>query len=172
MTELKINQLPKYDMSDIPTDCCPRFKPEGWDDKLLHFKDKLFVKVTTRSLFYFPINMGSVFKNVLNAIQDAHAVDMEQFLILSHDISPWKAEHFFAVTKEVPGQEVVHMNGDFMTHVFEGPYKEAPNWYKEMQHIVEKAGKKVEEIYLFYTTCPKCSKYYGKNYVVGFGKTG
>ena len=29
---------------------------------------------------------------------------------------------------------------------------------------------KAENIYFFYTTCPKCSKYYGENYVVAVAK--
>lgn len=28
-------------------------------------------------------------------------------------------------------------------------------------------GRSVKKAYFFYTTCPKCAKIYGKNYVVG-----
>ena len=31
-------------------------------------------------------------------------------------------------------------------------------------------GKTTKKFYLFYTTCPKCSKYYGKNHVIGFAE--
>ena len=58
---MKINALPKYDMSDNPTGCCPRFKPEGWDEQELSFTKKRFLKAKTRSLFYIPINIGSVY---------------------------------------------------------------------------------------------------------------
>ena len=50
---MDINALPKYDMSDNPTNCCPRFNTDGWDEQELHFKDKLFVKTKTRSIFIF-----------------------------------------------------------------------------------------------------------------------
>jgi hypothetical protein len=66
----------------------------------------------------------------------------------------------------VPGQEMIHMTGDYLTKVFEGPYKNAPEWEKEMKAFVESKGKQVNKTYFFYTTCPKCAKYYGKNYVV------
>lgn len=56
---MEINALPKYDKSYNPTNCCPRFKPEGWNEQELRFRNKLFVKANTRSIFHIPINMGS-----------------------------------------------------------------------------------------------------------------
>ena len=164
------NKLPEYDMSDNPTGCCPKFKPEGWNEQELHFKDKLFVKFTTRSLFHIPVNMGHVFSKVSKKIEKAGAVDTHQFIVLTNDVSPWRSEHYFAVTKDVPDEQMEHLSGDFITKVFEGPYKNAPKWYHEMEEHVEHMGRKPEKIYFFYTTCPKCAKYYGKNYVVGVAK--
>lgn len=163
---METNALPRYDASDNPTNCCPRFKPEGWDEQELYFMDKLFIKARTRSLFHIPINMGSVFRKVGTAMEDAHAIDENQFIVLSYDPSAWTAEHYFAVTKDVPGQEMVHMSGDFLTRVFEGPYKNAPKWEKEMEAYVKSKGKQVKKIFFFYTTCPKCARVYGKNYLV------
>jgi len=160
------NALPKYDMSDNPTNCCPRFKPEGWDGQELHFKDKLFVKTKTRSIFHIPLNMASVFPKTFNAIEKAQAQNNDQFIVLSHDPSAWTGEHYFSVSKDVPGQKMVHMTGDFLTKVFEGPYKNVPKWEKEMDAFVKSKGKRLQKTYFFYTTCPKCAKYYGKNYLV------
>ena len=164
---METNALPRYDASENPNDCCPRFKPEGWDEQDLHFEDKLFVKATTRSLFHIPLNMGTVYPQITDAIEAVDAFDMEQVIVLSHDPSAWRAEHFFSVLKEVPGQEMVHLSGDFITKVFEGPYKNAPKWEKELEAFVKRRGKQVKKTYFFYTTCPKCAKYYGENYVVG-----
>lgn len=163
---MEINILPKYDGSDNPTNCCPRFNPEGWDEQDLHFDNKLFVKAHTRSVFHVPLNMGSVFPKTIKAIENADAQDMDQFIVLSRDPSAWRAEHLFSVTKEVPGQETVKLSGDYLTKVFEGPYKNAPKWEKEMEAFVNSKGKEVLKTYFFYTTCPKCAKYYGKNYMV------
>ena len=66
---MKENRLPIYDANDIPTGCCPRFKTEGWDEQELHFKNKLFVKATTRSLFHIPINMNRVFPKTFKQIE-------------------------------------------------------------------------------------------------------
>ena len=163
---MNINTTPAYDSSDNPTSCCPRFNPEGWDEQELHFKDKLFVKAGTRSLFHIPLNMGTVFPAIFKAIQDAHAQNIEQFIVLSDDSSAWHGEHFFSVTTEVPGLEMAYISGDFITKVFEGPYKDAPKWEKEMEAFIRSKGKQVLKTYFFYTTCPKCAKYYGKNYTV------
>lgn len=167
---MNTNQLPTYDQSDNPTGCCPRFKPEGWDKQDLHFEDKLFVKATTRNLMHIPINMGKVFQKTFEAIEKADAYDPEHFVVLTRDVSPWKSEHYFAVTREVPGEEHVKLNGDFTTRVFEGPYKNAPDWYAHFQEELKEAGQELKDLYFFYTTCPKCAKAYGKNYVVGFAK--
>jgi len=164
---MEVNVTPKYDMSDNETNCCPRFNPEGWDGQELHFKDKLFVKTKTISFLHIPLNMGSVYPKTFKAIEDAQAFDMENVLVLSYDPSSWRGEHYFAVTKEVPGQEMVKFTGTYLTKVFEGPFKNAPQWCKSMEEYVTSKGKSLEKTYFFYTTCPKCIKHYGKNYVVG-----
>lgn len=163
---METNALPKYDASDNPTNCCPRFKSEGWDGAELHFEDKLFVKAKTRSIFHVPINMSSVYPKTFADIEQAGALDNDNFIVLSHDPSAWIGEHYFAVTKDVPGHEMVRMSGDFITKVFEGPYKNAPIWLKEMEEFVKSKGKQVKKTYFFYTTCPDCAKVYGENYLV------
>lgn len=89
------------------------------------------------------------------------------FLTLSHDPSPWKAEHYFAVEKDVPQEETIRLSGKYITKVFEGPYSNMRKWMQEMQKFVESKNYKSKKSYFFYTTCPKCTKHYGKNYVVG-----
>jgi hypothetical protein len=163
---MEINALPKYDMSDNPTGCCPKFKPEGWDEQELSFQDKRFLKAKTKSIFHIPINMGSVYPKTFEDIMQAKAFSDDNFVVLSYDPSPWTGEHYFSVTKDVPGHEMVRITGDFLTKVFEGPYKNAPKWMKEMEVYVEGKGRQVKKTYFFYTACPKCAKAYGENYVV------
>ena len=164
---MDINALPNYDMTDNPTGCCPRFDPENWDAQELHFRDKLFVRAKTRSIAHIPLNMGSVFRKTFQAIENAGAQNDSDFIVMSRDKSAWSAEHLFAVDKEIPGKDMVRMTGDFITKVFEGPYKEVPRWCKELSESIRAQGKETKQTYFFYTTCPKCAKTYGKNYVVG-----
>jgi hypothetical protein len=161
------NELPKYDGSDKATGCCPRFNPAGWDGQELHFRDKPFVKATSRSLMHVPLNMGSMFARVQKHIDEAGAAEPDQVVVLSRDISPWKTEHLFAVSRPVPGEEMTRLSGDFVTKVFEGPYSHGREWHADMQQLVRERHRAPGDVYFFYTTCPKCAKAYGKNYVVG-----
>jgi len=56
--------------------------------------------------------MGGVFEKSFNAIEATDALDTENLIILSYDPSPWSAEHYFSVRKEVPGQTMVRLSGD------------------------------------------------------------
>lgn len=161
------NALPKTDLQDNPTGCCPRFQPEEWEEQELHFEDKPFVHVKTRSVMHMPLNMGSVFPQTFKAIEAAQAMPENEFVVLSNDRSAWSSDHYFAVTKTVPKQEMVFLSGSYLTKVFEGPYKDAGRWQKEMERFVAAQGRKLVKNYFYYTTCPKCAKVYGKNYVVG-----
>lgn len=163
---MDINETPAYDSSDNPTGCCPRFHPGPWDAQELRFERKPFVRSSTVSMFHVPLNMGSVFSKTMAAIQEAHA-ETDRFLVLSHDDSAWHADHLFAVERDVPGADMVHLTGTYLTKVFEGPFSKTGEWCREMESFAKQKGKQIATQYFFYTTCPRCAKVYGKNYVVG-----
>jgi hypothetical protein len=119
---------------------------------------------------HIPLNIGLVFKKTLGRIQDAGAAPSDERLTLSTDPSPWRGEHLFAVTKDVPGAEMTTLSGRYLTKVFEGPYRDAGKWARETASFVASKGKQLRKLYFFYTTCPKCAKHYGENYVVAFAE--
>jgi hypothetical protein len=164
---MEINALPKCDMSVNTTGCCPKFNPEGWDGQELHFRDKPFVRATTRSVMHAPVNMGKVFGRVQRHVDEAGGFDPDDIIVLSRDVSPWESEHYFAMARPVPGEETATLSGDFVTKVFEGPYRKARDWHGELKELARRRGKEDGDVYFFYTTCPKCAKAYGANYVVG-----
>ena len=161
------NTLPKYDDSVNTTGCCPKFNPEGWDGQELHFEGKLFVRATTRSVMHIPVNMGHVFERVFAHMEEAGAADNGDMIVLSRDLSAWEGEHLFSASKPVEGEEMTTLSGDFLTKVFEGPYREAKRWHAEMESLARSKGHDPKSVWFCYTTCPKCAKAYGKNYVVG-----
>lgn len=167
---MQTNTLPAFDMSDNTTGCCPRFNPDGWDGAELQFRDKTFVRAKTLSVMHIPINMGKVFSRVLGRIEAADAMGKDDFVVLSRDLSAFESEHLFAVSKSIPDEEMTTLSGNFVTKVFEGPYQKAKDWYQEMVDLMRARGQDPGDIWFFYTTCPKCAKAYGKNYVVGFAK--
>ncbi len=54
----------------------------------------------------------------------------------------------------------------FLTKVFEGPFKDAGRWAREMKDYVKSKGKESKKMNLYYTTCPSCAKVYGKSHTV------
>ena len=160
--------LPELDVAESETGCCPRFEPTAWDNQVFQFDSWPFVRAKTANFLHIPLNIGPVFTRTFQKIQKAEAAPDKTYLVLSRDASAWRGEHLFLVTKDVPESEMVTLSGTFLAKVFEGPYREAKNWCNEMGTYVAEQGKKLKSSYFFYTTCPKCAKHYGKNYVVGF----
>ena len=75
-----------------------------------------------------------------------------------------------AVKIQIPDAENVKFCGTFLSKVFDGSYNDVPKWIKEMAPWVASKGKSVKKYYFYYTTCPKCAKIYGHNYVVAFAE--
>ena len=151
------------------TGCCPRFNPEPWDEKEVIFQDKLFVKDHVRSFFHIPLNFGKVMVRNMEKIQAADALVPEP-VMLSDEKSLWGADIYIAVAKDVPDSEMARISGTFLTKVFEGPYKNVGQWVKEMKSYVKSKAREIKKMYFFYTTCPKCAEFYGKNYTVILAK--
>ena len=147
------------------TGCCPRFNPDPWDEKEVIFDNKLFITDRVKSFFHIPLNFGKVMVKNMEMIKRADAL-MPEPLMLSDENSLWGSDIYIAVTKEVPGAEMARISGTYLTKVFEGPYKNAGQWAKEMKDYVISKAKELKKMYFFYTTCPKCAKVYGKNYTV------
>ena len=167
---MEANVLPSMNISAETMGCCPKFNPEGWGGRHLNFKDKRFVRATTRSVLHVPINMGSVFSRVQEHIEDAAVQDADSYLTLSRDLSSSESEHYLAVTGDVADEEMTTLSGDFITRVFERSYKHARDWMHAMKTAAEAAGYTAKQFFMFYTTCLTCAKAYGKNYVVDFAE--
>jgi hypothetical protein len=151
------------------TGCCPRFEPGPWDGKEVTFKDRLFIKDHVTSFFHIPLNFGKVMVRNMEKIAQAGAI-ADKPLMLVDENSLWGADIYIAVSKAVSGAETARISGTFLTKVFEGPYKNIRNWVKEMTGYVQSKRKSPQKLYFFYTTCPKCAEYYGKNYTVLLAK--
>lgn len=152
-----------------PEECCPRFDPAPWDEKVVTWQDRTFVKDRVTSLFHIPLNYGAVMARNLEPLKAAGAL-ADPRLIVTDENSLWGADVYFEVVKDVPGRDLVRMSGTFLAKVFEGPFSNVRKWMEDMSAYVARQGKKVEKLYFFYTTCPICAKKYGKNYVVLLAK--
>jgi hypothetical protein len=145
--------------------CCPQFHPETWDEQEVTWENKKFVKDRVRSILHVPLNFGSVMIRNMGLIEAADAKP-EEVIVLADENSLWGADVYIDVAKDVPNARMATISGTFLTKVFEGPYKNIKTWIGEMTDYVKSQGQEVKKLYFYYTTCPKCAKKYGKNYVV------
>jgi hypothetical protein len=154
-----------------PEICCPLFDPAPWDGTTHAWEDRLFLEHDVRQVAHVPIGMGRIITRMIRAVTDADAMpDAKDFLMLSHDSSPWKSELLMSVTKEVPGGSMVRITGSFFTKVYDGPYPEMPDWIAATDAILAARGQQAIKYYVHYAYCPKCSKKYGHNYGVTFAQ--
>jgi hypothetical protein len=148
-----------------PDLCCPPFDPEPWDNKYITWHNKKFVKNRVRSFLHIPLNFSAVMQRNVTAIIDAGAMP-GQMAVLSDENSLWGADVYLEVTKDVPGAQMATLSGDFFSRVCEGPYRNCGKWMREFESELSAQGKKCRRIFCYYTTCPRCAKIYGKNYIV------
>jgi hypothetical protein len=149
--------------------CCPKFSPAPWDEKNHDWKDKKFIRGKVFTLFYMPINFGSVITRLLKKAELADA-QSQDWLCLSDHTSLWNMDIYLAVEKHVPDAENITLNGQFVSKVYEGPFSDTGKWVKDFSKFLKSRREKLRKMYMWYTTCPKCAKKYGKNYTVIFGK--
>jgi hypothetical protein len=151
------------------SECCPKFNPKPWDKKTFVWKNKNFIKDKVFTLFYIPMNFGGVMTKLVKKL-DAANTKMSGGLCLSECTSMWNMNVYLAVDKKIPNSENITMSGKFVSKVYEGEYKNVGKWIKDFVSYTKEKKLTLEITYMWYTTCPKCAKKYGKNYVVIVGK--
>lgn len=152
-----------------PTGCCPPFDPASWKHDLVVWQDKPFVTDHVHCLLHVPLDMRRrVVKN--QRWIDAAQARPEHPLMLSTDTSAWGADLFIEVTRPVPNARMAMLSGTFSTRLHEGPYHQAGKWVADMRRRMAEQGQPLGKIYFAYTTCPRCAKAYGKNYVILFAE--
>lgn len=147
------------------SECCPKFSPAPWDGKMIEWQNKKFIKDHVFTLFYMPINFGAAMTRLIGKVEKAGA-RVPDWLCLSEHTSKWNMDLFLAVDKAVPDAENMTLSGKFWTKVYEGPFKDTGKWMKDFEDFAKEKKVTIKKTYMWYTTCPKCAKKYGKNYVV------
>lgn len=153
--------------SPMPTSpiCCPEFDPVPWHEKTFVWADKKFVKDTVKTFFYMPLNFGRTMKKLDQKLTKAAATS-PQGLCLSEHTSKWKMDLYLAVDKNIAEAENITMSGEFYSKVYEGKFKDTGKWSNDFINTLASKGLSTDKCFIWYTTCPKCAKKYGKNYVV------
>lgn len=150
-------------------ECCPKFDPSLWDEKILDWNRKKFIKDKVFTLFFMPLNFGMVMKRMFAKVNQAGA-SFQDGMGLSDHTSKWNMDIYAAVDKDVPGAENTTISGTFFCKVYEGDFRNTGQWCKDFESVVKEKKLDVKKSYMWYTTCPKCAKKYGKNYVAIVGQ--
>ncbi len=156
---------PKTDL----TTCCPEFNPVPWGDQTFNWENKRFIRDKVFTVFYMPVNFGQAMKRLDRKVTAAGA-SVPDWLCLSDHTSKWNMDLYLAVDKDVQEAENTTISGNFYSRVYEGPFKDTGKWCKDFEEKARTKGLSIKKWYMWYTTCPKCAKKYGKNYVVVIGK--
>lgn len=128
-------------------ECCPKFDPKPWDRKIFKWGSKRFIKDKVFTLFFIPINFGSVVKKIMAKIDKAGAKAVD-WMSLSDHTSKWNMDIYVAVDKEIPEAENVTLNGKFLSKVYEGDFKETGKWCKDFENFTKEKGYEVKKWYM------------------------
>ena len=150
--------------SETNSTCCPEFNPVLWDDKILEWKNKKFIRDHIFTIFFMPINFGKVMKRVNEKVKKAGA-EVPDWLCLSDHTSKWNMDVYLEVDKEIPDADNTTLSGKFYCKVYEGAFGDTGKWCKDFENTAKAKGYSTKKMFMWYTTCPKCAKKYGKNYV-------
>jgi hypothetical protein len=150
-------------------ECCPPFDPEKWDNIFLEWSGKKFIRDKVFTFFYMPVGFGKVMKRMDEKVRNAGATIVDN-LCLSDHTSKWNMDVFLAIDREVTGAENCPLSGNFLSKVYEGDFKKTGEWCKDFESYAKTKNLKIDKWYMWYTTCPKCAKKYGKNYVAIIAK--
>jgi hypothetical protein len=150
-------------------ECCPPFDPAPWEDKTFEWDNKKFIKERVCTFFYMPINFGQKMRKLDRIVSKAGG-SFPAAICLSDHTSRWNMDVYLAVDKEIQGLKNTTLSGKFFSRVYEGPFSDTDKWCKDYEGAAKAKGMTIKKWYMWYTTCPKCAKKYGKNYVVVVGK--
>jgi hypothetical protein len=150
-------------------ECCPKFDPAPWDGQTFAWERKMFIKEKVFTFFHIPINFGAVMRRLVPKVEAAEAMSPDAVCLSDHT-SKWNMDLYLAVTKPVEGADNCTLSGRYLGKVYEGDFKRTGEWCKDFDAFAASRGLAVKKRYMWYTTCPKCAKKYGKNYVAILGE--
>lgn len=154
--------------------CCPEFDLEKWNEKTFHWDHKKFLKASLPTFFHIPLPsmIGSRIRKLMKHAETSKVLpqNMEDVLLLFTDPNAFKSEIYLSVTADVPEARNTTLSGTFVGKVFDGAYRDMPQFIKRMESFLMGQHKKAEKYYVHYAYCPKCARKYGHNYMVLFAK--
>jgi len=148
--------------------CCPPFDAVPWSDLTVEWENKPFIHDRVRCFLHIPIGIGKVVTRNMMRLEKSCAMPESMPIVLADECSPWESELYYEIAGEVPGVDTVSISGQCRAKAFDGHYRFAGKWMKELQALVVADGGQVGRQFSWYTTCPKCAKLHGHNWCIMF----
>ncbi len=154
--------------------CCPKFEPKRWEEKTFEWEDKRFIKESIPTIFHipFPKSIGKKVNKMMTLAENGDSLSDDELdtLLLFNDPTPYKSDMYLLVTENVPSAHNVKLSGTFISKVYDGAYHKAPKFMKQMKDYLRAQDRIVDDFYVHYAYCPKCSKKFEHNYMVLFAE--
>ena len=112
----------------------------------------------------------------LGILREGEGLAIETLILLGLDLYDLKKSIETKIRlkgeNEIPDTENVSLSGRFLSKTYEGDFKDTGKWCEDFKKFAASKNLEIKKQYMWYTTCPKCAKKYGKNYTVIIGKVG
>ena len=129
----------------INTECCPKFNPTPWDNQVIEWNNKNFIKDKVCTFLYMPINFGKVMVRLNETVTKASA-NIPDWLCLSEHTSKWNMDVLLAVDKEIPDANNTTLSGKFYSRVDEGALNNTGKWTKEYEKEAKAKGYAIKKM--------------------------
>lgn len=149
--------------------CCQEFKPNNWQDKEFSWENKQFVVSELKTFMYMPLGFGKLMTRIQKLLNTTGTKNIDGMCLSSHS-SKWRMNLYTAVDKPISQVENIMLSGNYYSKVYDGPFQETGKWCADFEKSLIAKGYSLKQMYMWYTTCPKCAKKYGHNYVVIIGE--
>ena len=155
-------------------ECCPEFHPEKWSEKTFKWHEKRFIKTWLPTFFHIPYApmIAKRIANLMELAEEAQALEenKEDILLLFTDPHPFKSEIYLSVNHHVQNANNTSLSGNFISKVFDGPYKAIPKFIMQLKDFLHLQEEKAKRFFVHYAYCPKCAEEFDHNYMVIFAE--
>ncbi len=134
---------------------CIEVSKEEWDKKHTTI-EKSFYKTWSPRLFYYPFSMGIDIQRAIKGAKEKGYTVPEKMMLIDTGGMFWASIMVEVDGAKTDDPNVVSLAGKKVyTHVSTRPWKEMKT---DVEELNEELGYKPDELYFWYTSCPKCTE--------------
>ncbi|MBW6492564.1 MAG: hypothetical protein K0B15_15370 [Lentimicrobium sp.] len=128
-------------------ECCPKFDPVPWDNQVIEWDNKKFIRDKVFTFLHMPVNFGGAMRR-MNTLVEKSKAGIPDWLCLSEHTSKWNMALYLAVDKEVNGANNTTLSGKYFCKVYNGPYRNTGKWMKDFDQATKDRGYEIKKMYM------------------------